>query len=88
VAEKAQHEPHYPWFLTGVTAPFSFQLIVSSRLSSGKRIIYSTPNYGFGRMVVVQSSLNCSALKSENSLSPISDVYGSEYHSSIRLTLS
>jgi hypothetical protein len=23
VAEKAQHEPHWPWFLTGVTAPLA-----------------------------------------------------------------
>jgi hypothetical protein len=25
VVEKAQHEPHWPWFLTGVTAPFADQ---------------------------------------------------------------
>ena len=27
VAENAQHEPHCPWFFTGVTAPFSRQSI-------------------------------------------------------------
>jgi len=25
VVEKAQHEPHRPWFFTGVTAPFATQ---------------------------------------------------------------
>ena len=25
VVKKAQHEPHWPWFLTGVTAPPLFQ---------------------------------------------------------------
>eukprot|EP01139_Manchomonas_bermudensis_P009599 Amastigsp_a339351_1019.p4 type:complete len:147 gc:universal Amastigsp_a339351_1019:644-204(-) len=25
VVENAQHEPHWPWFLTGVTAPFETQ---------------------------------------------------------------
>jgi len=27
VAENAQHEPQFPWFLTEVTAPFEVQLI-------------------------------------------------------------
>jgi len=25
VVENAQHEPHWPWFFTGVTAPAAFQ---------------------------------------------------------------
>jgi hypothetical protein len=25
VAEKAQHDPHYPWSLTGLTAPLVIQ---------------------------------------------------------------
>lgn len=28
VAENDQHEPHYPWFLTGVTAPSDLQSTV------------------------------------------------------------
>merc|ERR1711908_128663 len=34
VVEKAQHDPHCPWFLTGVTAPLDLQSTVASRLSS------------------------------------------------------
>jgi len=29
VVEKAQHDPHEPWFLIGVTAPLESQLTVS-----------------------------------------------------------
>ena len=59
----------------------------SSRLSVGNSTIYSVPN-GLGPNSEVQSNLNSSGDKSENLLSPISDVYGSEYHSSIFLTFS
>ena len=31
VVEKAQQEPHWPWFLTAVTAPFLVQSIWSGR---------------------------------------------------------
>merc|ERR1712013_778796 len=37
VVEKAQHEPHWPWSLTGVTAPASTQL-TEEALVSGKRV--------------------------------------------------
>ena len=32
VAEKAQHEPHWPWFLIGVIASASRQLICAGLL--------------------------------------------------------
>merc|ERR1719446_881437 len=36
VVEKAQHEPHCPWFLTGVTAPLVTQSTESARLDSSR----------------------------------------------------
>lgn len=34
VAENAQQEPHIPWFLTGVTAPFSLQSMASNAVEA------------------------------------------------------
>jgi len=34
VDEKAQHDPQFPWFFTGVTAPFVLQSMVAGALSS------------------------------------------------------
>jgi len=42
VAEKAQHEPHCPWFLIGVTAPAVTQLTVAGKASTDK--VYSAPS--------------------------------------------
>ena len=36
VVEKAQHEPHWPWFFTGVTAPLATQSTESARLDSSR----------------------------------------------------
>ena len=35
LTEKAQQEPHMPWFLTSVTAPWSLQSKASGRSMSG-----------------------------------------------------
>jgi hypothetical protein len=32
VVENAQHDPHWPWFLIGVTAPFEVQSTYSGKL--------------------------------------------------------
>merc|ERR1711862_837405 len=45
VVEKAQHDPHAPWFLTPVTAPFAFQSISSSKFSS-ERSVASAMDFG------------------------------------------
>jgi len=44
VVEKAQHEPHCPWFLIGVTAPSLFQSIVA-----GISVIWrASPFFSYG----------------------------------------
>ena len=36
VAAKAQHHPHFPWFLIALTAPFSLQSAESERFESSR----------------------------------------------------
>ena len=36
VAEKAQHDPHCPWFLTALTAPLDLQSTESVRFESSR----------------------------------------------------
>merc|ERR1712139_249947 len=38
VVENAQHEPHWPWFFTGVTAPLATQSTESARLVVSKTL--------------------------------------------------
>ncbi len=59
MAEKAQHDPHSPWSLTGVTAPLSVQSTDSGRsligtwepvhfvvlLTDWERPVYLAANY-------------------------------------------
>jgi len=67
VVEKAQHEPHCPWFLTGVTAPLVYQSTDSGRLSVGACFpvqllvacefsLYSKPRYLDLNYYVVKSA--------------------------------
>jgi len=39
-AEKAQQEPHCPWFLTALTAPLVLQSTAPLRLSSERTTIF------------------------------------------------
>lgn len=39
-AEKAQQEPHYPWFLTLLTAPFSLQSTDEGKLTSSRTSMF------------------------------------------------
>jgi hypothetical protein len=40
VVENAQHEPHYPWFLIGVTTPLVLQSTVAATSVSGKILTF------------------------------------------------
>jgi len=70
VVENAQHDPHEPWFLTGVTAPFYLQSTVYGRSPtfSAKNSLDSTVVDAAGECEAKQpiSFLNSSLVKSEN----------------------
>jgi len=45
VVEKAQHEPHCPWFLIGVTAPAVAQLTLAGKASTSSWVgTHSSPS--------------------------------------------
>ena len=68
VTEKDQQEPHVPWFLILVTAPF----VVQSTLAGYESFVTLTFYYGSGLypLLFMISSL----VKSENSLMPSTEV--------------
>merc|ERR1719284_2346476 len=69
VVEKAQHEPHCPWFFTGVTAPF----VVQSTASESGSPTYSSvpkcfrPLHTFWGLYPVYWDTNSLVVKSANS---------------------
>merc|ERR1712227_291679 len=68
VVEKAQHDPHCPWFLTGVTAPLVLQSTSSAKLDSSRILtFFSRTNPSFGSIYPVSFFLS-SAVQVENSL--------------------
>jgi len=75
VVENAQHDPHWPWFLIGVTAPLALQSndvgietsIGVSIASSGSAIYAVGIKHPF-------KAPNSSDVKSANSLSPTDEV--------------
>jgi hypothetical protein len=68
VVENDQHEPHWPWFLTGVTAP----LVRQSTVSSGADVSSQVSLRGDDRLyVLVHCFLNSSLVMSVNWLCPI-----------------
>jgi len=77
VVEKAQHDPHCPWFLTGVTAPAVTQLT-----EAGKALISSVVGSKIDSEVLVFPSKfkqliwaeNSVVFKSANWLSPTYEV--------------
>jgi len=66
--EKAQHDPHCPWFLTAETAPLAFQSMESAWLSCPRMNLWFF--YSPYTLVPVYRALNSSVVKSENSLWP------------------
>merc|ERR1719213_749797 len=73
VVENDQHEPHWPWFLTGVTAPLVRQSTASAVPVSETRSFFSS---GFvtgrsGILAPMNLALNSSWLRSQCSLTPM-----------------
>merc|ERR1719253_739619 len=46
VVENDQHEPHCPWFLTGVTAPLVLQSIGPAAASTSRILVLSSATVG------------------------------------------
>merc|ERR1719491_1938608 len=72
VEEKAQHDPHCPWFFTLVTAPLVTQLTESSRLEvsriSASKLLVCAPLYA-------RSLLYSASVQSENWLWALSELW-------------
>lgn len=47
MAEKAQQDPHYPWFSTGVTAPLAVQSTEAGKAPLGVKLtkLFSSTSY-------------------------------------------
>merc|ERR1719460_1163440 len=74
VVEKAQQEPHWPWFLIGVTAPLADQSTASSPTVGSSTMFFGRRRCGLLAMPDTYSSLNSGQVRSENSLWPSSKV--------------
>ena len=69
VVEKAQHDPHCPWFLTPVTAPYYLQSTLDLKLSVERFSSFLTL-LALG-LYPRQSLLNSDGVRSENWLMPL-----------------
>merc|ERR1719414_2118505 len=72
VVLKAQHDPHEPWFLTGVTAPLAIQLMLAGLAS-----LSSTEDSGMSSAAAnpVYCLTNSSLVRSANWLIPTVKVW-------------
>jgi len=66
VVEKVQQDPHYPWFLTGDTAPLSLQSTVSG---AAVTLYIVETDFGFNKVFSAVAEQFYGAYKAKNSTS-------------------
>jgi len=86
VVENDQHDPHWPWFLIGVTAPFALQshddgFSPSFETSASVSSVGNKLSNDYWIFKHVFKAPNSSVFKSAYSFKPTVDVYvGSAFH--------
>jgi len=83
VVENDQHDPHCPWFLTGVTAPLALQSTEAGNSPSFETTVSSATSVEIDCPFMFKHPFkapNSAVFKSANSLSPTDEVWvGSEF---------
>ena len=88
VVEKAQHEPHWPWFLMGVTAPLDDQSTDAGLACTPSRDVSTwRGSCSRERRPDAKRALNSSAVRSANWFTPMRQLWPAALWPSILRTL-